>query len=62
MNRTHTENPACSRKSFFAKLGGTMAAVGLAPVLFAKSTPAAKTAPVTVQPETRAVPRQSGNC
>jgi hypothetical protein len=45
-------------------LGGLIAAVGLAPSLLARSSsaPAAKPAPVKLQPETRAVPRQEGSC
>lgn len=39
-----------------------MTAVGLAPALFAKSAPVAKPAPVAVQTEKRAVPRQPGSC
>jgi hypothetical protein len=54
----------CSRKSFFAKLGGLVAAAGLAPTLLAKSnapaTPAV-TKSVTLRPEARAVARQEGS-
>lgn len=39
-----------------------MAAVGLAPALFAKSAPVTKTAPVAVRTEARAVARQPGSC
>ena len=39
-----------------------MAAVGLAPALLAKSAETAKPAPVTLRPEARAVPRQTGSC
>ena len=64
MNRTHTVSPHCSRKSFFAKLGGMLAAVGIVPALVAKiggrpANPAA--APVKLRPEPRAVSRQEGS-
>jgi len=62
LNRTHTVSSSCSRKSFFAKLGGAIAALGLAPALFSRSAANTKTAPVAVRPEARAVPRQSGTC
>lgn len=62
---THTVSPNCSRKSFFAKLGGLMAAVGLAPRLLAKPETAARAAvpaaTVNLRPESRAVPRQAGS-
>ena len=64
MNRTHTVSPHCSRKSFFAKLGGMVAAVGLVPGLMTKlgANPAAPAAaPVTLRPETRAVARKEGS-
>ena len=58
---TPTVSPACSRKSFFAKLGGLLAAAGLAPGLLAKMNSAAPTtAPVSLRPEPRAVPRRDG--
>lgn len=58
-------SPNCSRKSFFAKLGGLMAAVGLAPRLLAKPEGSAKApvpvATVNLRPESRAVPREAGS-
>jgi len=62
LNRTHTVSSPCSRKSFFAKLGGAIATLGLVPALFARSTPAAKPAPVALRPETRAIARKEGSC
>jgi len=62
LNRTHTVSSPCSRKSFFAKLGGMIAVAGLAPALFARSAPVAKSARVNLRPESRAVPRQEGSC
>jgi hypothetical protein len=63
LNRTHTVSPHCSRKSFFVKLGGLLAAVGIAPALFAKSAGAPTTAasPVALRPEQRAVSRKEGS-
>jgi hypothetical protein len=62
---THTVSPNCSRKSFFAKLAGLMAAVGVAPRLFAKpaadSSPALAAAKINLRPEGRAVPREAGS-
>jgi hypothetical protein len=57
-------SPSCSRKSFFVKLGGLLAAVGIAPALFAKSAVAATIAapPVVIRPDQRAVPRKEGSC
>ena len=57
-------NPNCSRKSFFAKLGGLVAAVGILPKVLAK-TEARAVAPtvpteIALRPEQRAVPRQEG--
>jgi hypothetical protein len=62
-----THNP--SRKQFFAKLFGTVAAVAAFPKLFAKSAPSVTTPsesaaavkaelPVQVRPQTRAVARR----
>jgi hypothetical protein len=64
LNRTAPVSPNCSRKSFFAKLGGLLAATGLVPALLAKNTsaparPAA--ASVTLRPEQRAIARQDGS-
>ncbi len=60
---TPTVSPTCSRKSFFAKLGGLFVATGLVPLLSAKSVRASSAdsppAPVTLRPETRAVPRST---
>jgi hypothetical protein len=39
-----------------------IAAAGLVPSLFTRSTPAASSAPVALRPETRAVPRKEGSC
>ena len=53
----------CSRKSFFAKLGGLVAAAGLLPKAFANSEPKAA-APATpslaVRTDERAVARKEG--
>jgi len=58
----HTESPSCSRKSFFAKLGGLLAVAGLSPALFAKSGASSQpVAPVTLRPEQRAVSRKEGS-
>ncbi len=58
-------SPNCSRKSFFAKLGGLIAAVGILPKVLAKSETraAAPTVPahVALRPEQRAVARQEGS-
>jgi len=58
-------SPNCSRKSFFAKLGGLVAAVGILPKLLAKPETRAATpdvpAAVTLRPEQRAVARQEGS-
>ena len=60
---TPTVSPTCSRKSFFAKLGGLFVATGLVPLLSAKSGRASSAdsapAPVTLRPEIRAVPRST---
>lgn len=62
---THTVSPTCSRKTFFARLGGLLAATGLGSLLVAKSdrrtASSAASAPVNLRPETRAVPRQGGS-
>ena len=59
---TPTVSSACSRKSFFAKLGGLLAAAGLAPGLLGKlnaaPTRAPAATPVNLRPEPRAVPRR----
>ena len=48
-----------TRKSFLSQLGGLVAAAGLAPrALLARVTPPVATAPVRLQPETRAVARR----
>jgi hypothetical protein len=62
LNRTHTVSSHCSRKSFFAKLGGMVVAAGLVPALFTRTAPAAKAAPVALRTESRAVPRKEGSC
>ena len=60
---TPTVSPTCSRKSFFAKLGGLFVAAGLVPVLSEKTGRASAAdsaaAPVTLRPEIRAVPRST---
>jgi hypothetical protein len=64
LNRTSTVSPNCSRKSFFAKLGGLLAATGLAPALLAKNatkTELPTAAPVTIRPEQRAIARKDGS-
>jgi hypothetical protein len=53
--------PHCSRRSFFAKLGGLLAAVGIVPALLAKSGTVAATAQVPLRTEPRAVPRKEGS-
>ena len=62
---TPTVSPTCSRKSFFAKIGGLIVATGFVSLLSAKSDRSASasvaTAPVKLRPETRAVPRQTGS-
>lgn len=62
---THPVSPTCSRKTFFARLGGLLAATGLGSLLATKSdrqtTSLAASAPVNLRPETRAVPRQAGS-
>jgi hypothetical protein len=56
--------PNCSRKSFFAKLGGFIAAIGILPKAFAKSEKGAvaPAAPdltaLNLRPEQRAVARR----
>jgi hypothetical protein len=62
LNRTHTVSSPCSRKSFFAKLGGAFATFGLVPALFARSTAAAKPISVVLRPESRAIARKEGTC
>ncbi len=58
-------SPTCSRKAFFAKIGGLIAATGFVSVLSANSnsasTAAATATRVNLRPETRAVPRQTGS-
>jgi hypothetical protein len=65
LNRTHTVSPNCSRKSFFAKLGGMLVGMGVVPSLLAKvGAPAARpetAVPVTVRSEQRAVSRKEGS-
>ena len=59
---TPTVSPHCSRKSFFAKLGGAIAAAGILPKVLAKSDKgaAAPAAPaLTLRPEQRAVARKA---
>ena len=64
---THTVIPNCSRKSFFAKLGGLIAAAGILPKVFARSDKGAKApeAPAAVavklRPEQRAVARDENS-
>jgi hypothetical protein len=59
--------PNCSRKSFFAKLGGLVAAIGVLPKAFAKSekgavAPAAPSSSViNLRPEQRAVARSENS-
>jgi energy-coupling factor transporter ATP-binding protein EcfA2 len=57
-------NPNCSRKSFFAKLGAFVAAIGTLPKVLAKpeTRAVAPTVPtdIALRPEQRAVPRQEG--
>jgi hypothetical protein len=58
---THTVSPHCSRKSFFAKLGGLIAATGLLPKALANSdtNASAPAAPAfQLRPEQRAVARK----
>jgi hypothetical protein len=65
LNPKHTVSPHCSRKSFFAKLGGMLVGLGIVPSLLAKiGTPAARSetvAPVAVRSEQRAVSRKEGS-
>ncbi len=65
LNRTHTVSPHCSRKSFFAKLGGMLVGMGIVPSLMAKfGAPAVRseTVPsVAVRSEQRAVSRKEGS-
>jgi len=64
LNRMHTESSSCSRKSFFAKLGGLLAAVWVVPSLLSGSTrnsPGPAELPVKLRPEQRAVARQEGS-
>ena len=65
LNRTHTVSPHCSRKSFFAKLGGMLVGMGIVPSLMAQfGAPAARSetaAPVAVRSEQRAVSRKEGS-
>ena len=66
LNRTHTVSPHCSRKSFFAKLGGLLVGMGIVPSLLAKMgapvAPREASAPaVEVRPEQRAVSRKEGS-
>ncbi len=62
---TPTVSPTCSRKSFFAKIGGLIVATGFVSLLSVKSnrsiSASSVTAPVKLRPETRAVPRQAGS-
>jgi len=59
-------SPNCSRKTFFLKLGGLVAAAGVRPKMFApfRSAPslaAADSPPVALRPEPRAVARREGS-
>jgi len=58
-------SPNCSRKSFFAKLGGLVAAIGILPKVLAKpeTRAVAPEVPTTiaVRPEQRAVARHEGS-
>jgi len=63
LNRHTLVSPNCSRKSFFAKIGGLLLATGLVPKIFAKSergatAPAAPSVPLRSEP--RAVARMDG--
>jgi hypothetical protein len=63
LNRHTLVSPNCSRKSFFAKLGGLLVAAGIVPKIFAKSeraSAAPSTSPVSLRSEPRAVVRQDG--
>ena len=64
LNRMHTVSPTSSRKTFIAKLGGLLAAVWVAPALFARSGAGSAGQPVasvTLRPEPRAVSRKAGS-
>ncbi len=57
-------SPHLSRKSFFAKLGGLIAAVGILPKVFAKSESGAvapEAPAIALKPEPRAVARKEGS-
>lgn len=58
-------SPDCSRKSFFAKLGGLILAAGIVPKILAKPAPApasAAAAPsIPLRPESRAIARREGS-
>lgn len=61
---THTVSPHCSRKTFFAKLGGLIATVGILPPLLAKSEKGAAAPalpPIALRPEQRAIARKEGS-
>lgn len=65
LNCPPTVTPPCSRKSFLARLGGLLAAVGIAPALLGRGeAPVAglPAAPVKLRPESRAVARKEGSC
>jgi len=65
LKSTHTVSPHCSRKSFFAKLGGLFVGLGVVPSLIAKigapSAAAEASVPVSVRVEPRAVSRKEGS-
>ena len=61
LNLKHTVSSAGSRQSFFAKLGGMIAAVWVVPALFAKAGSAPAIATVALRPEQRAIARQAGS-
>lgn len=64
LNRTHTVSPHCSRKSFLGRLGGLLAAFGLAPTLVARMGAGSirpPAAPAALRPEPRAVSRKEGS-
>jgi hypothetical protein len=65
LNRHLPVSPDCSRKSFFAKLGGLILAAGIVPKIFAKpASPPAAAASVPsapLRPEPRAIARQEGS-
>ena len=62
-NRTHTLSPQSSRRTFFGKLAGLLAAVGIAPSLAIRAGDSRRPATsIALRAETRAVPRKDGTC